>query len=94
MKKRIWFYGLTSALLFSSCTPVVTESSSQGRSVTESSWSSETSLTPVSSSHEDDHSSSSSVHTHSFGEWQVTKEPTCEEEGIEVRTCSECGEQA
>ena len=93
MKKRIWFYGLTSALLFSSCTPVVTESSSQGRSVTESSWSSETSLTPVSSSHEDDHSSSSSVHTHSFGEWQVTKEPTCEEEGIEVRTCSECGEQ-
>ena len=27
---------------------------------------------------------------HSWGEWSVTKEPTCSEEGEETRTCSRC----
>ena len=31
-------------------------------------------------------------HVHSFGEWTVTKEPTCKGKGTEVRTC-ECGEK-
>ena len=31
-------------------------------------------------------------HVHTFGEWTVTKEPTCEESGIRERTCS-CGEK-
>ncbi len=30
-------------------------------------------------------------HEHSFGEWNVTTEPTCTETGVETRTC-ECGE--
>ena len=30
-------------------------------------------------------------HVHSWGEWMVEKEATCEEEGIEIRSC-ECGE--
>lgn len=29
-------------------------------------------------------------HTHSFGDWQITKEATCSETGTEMRTC-ECG---
>ena len=32
------------------------------------------------------------VHTHSFGEWEVVTEPTCTEEGKLERTCS-CGEK-
>ena len=32
----------------------------------------------------------SSPHTHSFGEWMVTTEPTCTEEGIKTREC-DCG---
>ena len=31
-------------------------------------------------------------HVHSFGEWVNTKEPTCTENGIRTRTCSDCGE--
>ena len=31
-------------------------------------------------------------HTHSFGEWKVTTEPTCIENGTKERTCSICGE--
>lgn len=31
-------------------------------------------------------------HTHEFGEWDVTKNPTCTEEGTKVRYCS-CGEK-
>ena len=31
-------------------------------------------------------------HTHDFGEWKVTKAPTCTEEGAEVRYC-DCGEK-
>ena len=31
------------------------------------------------------------THTHAFGEWKTTKEPSCTEDGIETRTCS-CGE--
>lgn len=33
---------------------------------------------------------SNSVHIHSFGEWAVTKEPSCYEEGLLERSC-ECG---
>lgn len=33
---------------------------------------------------------SSSPHTHSFGEWMVTTEPTCTESGIKAREC-DCG---
>ena len=33
-----------------------------------------------------------SEHTHEFGEWTVTKEPTCTEKGTEERTCA-CGEK-
>ncbi|MBQ7604484.1 MAG: InlB B-repeat-containing protein [Clostridia bacterium] len=29
---------------------------------------------------------------HSFGDWSVTKEPTCTEAGEKTRVCSECGE--
>lgn len=32
------------------------------------------------------------LHTHSYGEWNVTQNATCTEEGIKVRTC-ECGKQ-
>ena len=32
----------------------------------------------------------SSPHTHSFGQWMVTTEPTCTEEGIKTREC-DCG---
>ena len=32
----------------------------------------------------------SSEHTHSFGQWMVTTEPTCTEEGIKTREC-DCG---
>ena len=31
-------------------------------------------------------------HVHSFSEWKITNEPTCEESGIRERTCS-CGEK-
>ena len=31
-------------------------------------------------------------HTHSFGEWEITKNPTCTEDGIKARFC-DCGEQ-
>ena len=30
-------------------------------------------------------------HTHEFGEWDVTKKPTCSEKGTKVRYCA-CGE--
>ncbi|MCR5783812.1 MAG: dockerin type I repeat-containing protein [Clostridia bacterium] len=30
---------------------------------------------------------------HDFGEWKVTKEATIDEEGIETRKCSKCGEE-
>ena len=32
------------------------------------------------------------VHTHEFAEWDLTKKPTCTEDGIKVRYCS-CGEK-
>lgn len=32
------------------------------------------------------------IHTHSWSDWKVDKEPTCTEEGFEIRTCS-CGGQ-
>jgi len=32
------------------------------------------------------------VHTHSFAEWDLTKKPTCTEDGLKVRYCS-CGEK-
>ena len=31
-------------------------------------------------------------HTHRFGDWTVTKEVTCTEDGVETRTCPVCGE--
>ena len=31
-------------------------------------------------------------HTHNFGEWSVTKNPTCTEDGVKTRYCS-CGEK-
>ena len=37
-------------------------------------------------------SSSTSVHTHKYGDWTVTKEATCLEEGSRERVCS-CGEK-
>ena len=30
-------------------------------------------------------------HTHTFGEWKVTKKATCTEEGEETATCTKCG---
>ena len=32
------------------------------------------------------------VHTHAYGEWEVVKEATEQEEGLKERTC-ECGEK-
>ena len=32
------------------------------------------------------------VHVHAFGEWTLTKAPTCTEAGEESRTCESCGE--
>ena len=32
-----------------------------------------------------------STHTHTYGDWQVTKQATCKEEGSQQRTCSVCG---
>ena len=32
-----------------------------------------------------------SEHTHEYGEWQHTKEPTCTEDGLDERVCSKCG---
>ena len=31
-------------------------------------------------------------HIHNFGEWSVTKNPTCTEDGVKSRYC-ECGEK-
>ena len=31
-------------------------------------------------------------HTHTFGDWTVTKQPTCTETGTEERRCAECNE--
>ncbi|MBO5746754.1 MAG: hypothetical protein J6S13_06650 [Clostridia bacterium] len=31
-------------------------------------------------------------HTHSFGEWEITKEPICDENGEKIRGCSGCTE--
>ena len=36
-------------------------------------------------------SATSSAHTHEFGQWSVTTQPTCTEAGVETRTCA-CGE--
>ena len=33
-----------------------------------------------------------SGHTHSYGEWSVTKQPTCEEKGEKEQVC-ECGDK-
>lgn len=30
-------------------------------------------------------------HVHSYGEWNVSSEATCDEDGLKVRICSECG---
>lgn len=30
---------------------------------------------------------------HNFGEWTITKEPTCIEKGISTRTCTACGKE-
>ena len=35
----------------------------------------------------------SSKHTHKYGDWTVTKEATCTEDGSQERTCSVCGEK-
>ena len=32
-------------------------------------------------------------HSHSFGAWKTTKQPTCTEQGIEERVCSGCGDK-
>lgn len=32
------------------------------------------------------------AHTHSYGEWMVTTQPTCTEEGIKLREC-DCGRE-
>ena len=32
------------------------------------------------------------AHEHTFGEWMVTTQPTCTQDGLETRTCSACGE--
>ena len=32
-----------------------------------------------------------STHTHTYGDWTVTKQATCKEEGSQQRTCSGCG---
>ena len=32
------------------------------------------------------------AHEHTFGEWVVTTQPTCTQDGLETRTCSACGE--
>ena len=32
------------------------------------------------------------AHEHTFGEWIVTTQPTCTQDGLETRTCSACGE--
>ncbi len=34
-----------------------------------------------------DSTSSEAVHTHEFSDWQVKEEATCEEDGLEIRTC-------
>lgn len=94
MKKRIWLYGLTAAMLISSCGPVSENSSSRSVPLSsEGSSQKEETTSSLSSPSSETSSSSSSVHEHTFGEWERTKEPTCTEEGIEVRTCSVCGEK-
>lgn len=30
-------------------------------------------------------------HQHTYGDWNVTKQPTCEADGVETRTCTSCG---
>ena len=32
-------------------------------------------------------------HEHDFGEWQITKQATCTEEGLRVRSCNNCEEK-
>ena len=33
----------------------------------------------------------SQQHTHTFSKWEVTKDPTCVDEGVQSRECRECG---
>lgn len=33
-------------------------------------------------------------HEHKYGEYEITTAPTCTEEGVRSRTCSDCGEVA
>ncbi len=49
------------------------------------------SLVLVACDNSNDTDSSIPQHTHSFGSWETTTSPTCENEGIRVRYCS-CGE--
>lgn len=44
-----------------------------------------------SNSNENNSNTDNTIHTHSFGEWTVTKEASCIEYGLKIRTC-ECGE--
>ena len=37
-----------------------------------------------------DNEESSDTHEHVWGEWNITREPTCEKKGYRNRTCSEC----
>ena len=40
----------------------------------------------------DDNTPTPAPHEHEFGEWTITKEETCTEEGVKTRTCKGCSE--
>ena len=40
----------------------------------------------------DDNTPTPAPHEHEFGEWTITKEATCTEEGVKTRTCKGCSE--
>ena len=40
----------------------------------------------------DDNTPTPAPHEHEFGEWTITKEATCTEEGVRTRTCKGCSE--
>jgi len=74
------------ALALTACVPANNESKEESKPADESS------VQEVASSEEAASSTVASDHKHKYGSWTVTKEPTCEEPGVQERVC-ECGDK-
>lgn len=85
----IFFCLLSFSLVFTSCNETGDEMTTEKKTAeitTEEITTEET--TPIESPNE----TTAELHTHSYKEWSIAKEPTCTENGIEERYCN-CGEK-